>query len=126
MSQEESHDPSQEESQESQLEKQTSQDASQPPLQPCSCRRARAVGSARDLRLVRREGRGLVVRRQPPAMDGGEHHREVDEHRKPWSLHRPVKRVMTKLWCKGAWNGGADMDLCGAQRPQPAGVVCFV
>ena len=42
MSQEESHDPSQEESQESQLEKQTSQDASQPPLQPCSCRRARA------------------------------------------------------------------------------------
>ena len=71
-----------------------------------------AVGSARDRRLVRREGRGLVVRRQPPAMDGGERHSEVDEHRKPWSLHRPVERfdvMMTKLWCKGAWSGyGAE------------------
>ena len=30
-------------------------------------------------------------------MDGGERHREVDEHRKPKSRHRSVERVMTKL-----------------------------
>ena len=62
-------------------------------LPPIAC----VVGSVRDRRLVRREGRGLVVPREPPAIDCGERHREVDKHRNSWSFHRPVEGLMTKL-----------------------------
>jgi len=57
-------------------------------LPPIAC----AVDSARDRGVVRREGRvvRLVVRWEHPAVDCGEHHREVDEHRILWSSHRPV------------------------------------
>ena len=53
-------------------------------LPPSAC----AVDSARD--RVRREGRGLVVRWEHPAMDCGERDREVDEHRISRSVHRPA------------------------------------
>ena len=62
-------------------------------LPPIAC----VVGSVHDRRLVRREGRGLVVPREPPAIDCGERHREVDKHRNSWSFHRPVEGLMTKL-----------------------------
>ena len=87
-------------------------------LPPIAC----AVGFARDRRHVRREGRGLVVPGQPPAIDCLERHREVDKDRKSWSLHRPVERLMTKR----CWTGGANVvgcEWCGARVRGAAGVV---
>ena len=60
-------------------------------------------------RVVSRERRRVVrldvVRCESPAVGSGEHHREVDEHRISWSLHRPVER------CRPLLELGASLGL---------------